>query len=152
MMPVLLGVPGKLKTLLDRLTATRAGYLDKLNITGNVASSAEVAKASSWTSALATELDGLAPSIAAIPTTPINAITAISIAITAGNATGTQTITAVNLAKSIVILTGSIQTSGTAAIQNFAVHLVLTNTTTVTATRYVTTEACAVRGYVVEFK
>lgn len=30
MLPVLLGVPGKLKTLIDRLTATRAGYLDNL--------------------------------------------------------------------------------------------------------------------------
>lgn len=32
----------EVQALLDRLTATRAGYLDKLNITGNVASSAEV--------------------------------------------------------------------------------------------------------------
>lgn len=58
MIDFLAGVPGKLKTLTDRLTATwaakldalrtgltdaRMGYLDKMNITGNVAGSAEVA-------------------------------------------------------------------------------------------------------------
>jgi len=58
MLGFLAGVPGKLKTLNDRMTATwaakldalrtgltdtRMGYLDKLNITGNVASSAEAA-------------------------------------------------------------------------------------------------------------
>ena len=58
MIDFLAGVPGKLKTLNDRLTSTwaakldalrtgltdvRMGYLDKLNITGNVASSAEAA-------------------------------------------------------------------------------------------------------------
>ena len=58
MLGFLAGVPGKLKALNDRLTATwaakldalrtgltdvRMGYLDKLNITGNVASSAEAA-------------------------------------------------------------------------------------------------------------
>ena len=58
MLGFLAGVPGKLKALNDRLTSTwaakldalrtgltdaRMGYLDKLNITGNAASSAEVA-------------------------------------------------------------------------------------------------------------
>ena len=57
MLGFLAGVPGKLKALNDRLTSTwaakldalrtgltdvRMGYLDKLNITGNAASSAEV--------------------------------------------------------------------------------------------------------------
>ena len=61
MLGFLAGVPGKLKALNDRLTSTwaakldalrtgltdvRMGYLDKLNITGNAASSAEVASAS----------------------------------------------------------------------------------------------------------
>lgn len=35
-------IPADVDTLLSRLSSARAGYLDKLNITGNVASSAEV--------------------------------------------------------------------------------------------------------------
>ena len=69
MIGALMGVPGKLKTLLDRLTSTRATALDNLDAAISTRASASV-----WTGALATELDGLAPAIAAIPTTPINSI------------------------------------------------------------------------------
>ncbi len=69
-MDFLYGIPGKLNTLLTRLssiwaakvdtlhdtrlTSARAGYLDKLNITGNVAS------ATDWTPARAAKLDTVA--------------------------------------------------------------------------------------------
>jgi len=55
---MLAGVPGKLKTMLDRLTATRAANLDKLdaNITTRAAASTALSKAV-WTDARAGKLD-----------------------------------------------------------------------------------------------
>jgi hypothetical protein len=50
---MLAGILSYCQTLLSRLTATRAGYLDKLNITGNVCDGA------SYTSTRATKLDNL---------------------------------------------------------------------------------------------
>lgn len=54
----LLGLPGKVKTLLDRLTATRAGYLDNLDaaVTTRAPSSTALSSAT-WTSARAGYLD-----------------------------------------------------------------------------------------------
>lgn len=55
---MLAGVPGKLKTLLDRLTAARAANLDKLD--ANVSTRAPAATALSnavWTDARAAKLD-----------------------------------------------------------------------------------------------
>jgi len=54
------------KKLVDRLTATRAGYLDKLNITGNVADGND------WTAARAAKIDTIdsrMPSSGTIPNT-----------------------------------------------------------------------------------
>jgi len=54
------------KKLVDRLTATRAGYLDKLNITGNVADGND------WTAARASKLDTIEskmPTTGTIPNT-----------------------------------------------------------------------------------
>ena len=58
MWTMLAGVPGKLKTLIDRLTATRAANLDKLdaNITTRAAASTALSKAV-WTDARAGKLD-----------------------------------------------------------------------------------------------
>lgn len=53
MIPMLLGLASKLNTVLSRLTATRAGYLDRLDATIS-----SRAAASSWTPALAAKLDG----------------------------------------------------------------------------------------------
>lgn len=52
MIPMLLGLASKINTLLDRLTATRAGYLDNLDATVT-----SRASAATWTSALATKLN-----------------------------------------------------------------------------------------------
>lgn len=52
------GIPGKIKTLVDRLTATRAANLDKLDAAVSTrASSTEVSKAVTWTQALADKIN-----------------------------------------------------------------------------------------------
>lgn len=52
------GIPGKIKVLLDRVTATRAANLDKLDATVSTRStSTEVAKAATWTQALADKIN-----------------------------------------------------------------------------------------------
>jgi hypothetical protein len=60
-MEFLMGVPGKLKKLLDRLTSTRAGYLDNLpRLDTNIASRAPASTAlssSTWTATRAARLD-----------------------------------------------------------------------------------------------
>ena len=60
MWTMLAGVPGKLKTMLDRLTATRAANLDKLdaNITTRAAASTALSNAV-WTDARAEKLDNV---------------------------------------------------------------------------------------------
>lgn len=60
MWTMLAGVPGKLKTLIDRLTATRAANLDKLdaNITTRAAASTALTNAV-WTDARAGKLDAI---------------------------------------------------------------------------------------------
>ena len=66
MWTMLAGVPGKLKTLLDRMTATRAANLDKLdaNISTRAAASTALSNAT-WTEALAANLGALTPARAA---------------------------------------------------------------------------------------
>lgn len=60
MWTMLAGVPGKLKTLIDRLTATRAANLDKLdaNITTRAAASTALSNAV-WSDARAGKLDAI---------------------------------------------------------------------------------------------
>lgn len=53
-MAALIAIPGKVKTLLDRVTQIRADNLDRLDATvSSRASSTEVAKAATWSNALA---------------------------------------------------------------------------------------------------
>jgi hypothetical protein len=152
MIAALMGVPGKLKTLLDRLTSARAGYLDNLSA-GAVAQAGTALSNGVWTNALATELDGLAPSIAAIPTTPINRIQAVSIVLS-GVSSNTATITAVTTAKAFVVMTGfSCDASAAGAgMHHVMSKLALTDTTTVTASRASNTGTVSVNGFVIEFK
>ena len=126
MLDFLAGVPGKLKTLLDRLTATRATNLDNLDAAISTRVSSSV-----WTNALASELDGLAPAIAALPTSFINSIQhkTGSISGTAGSAT--VTITAVTTAKTVLIPLGWYDNGS----QNTPAQMALTNSTTVTLSR-----------------
>ena len=58
MWTMLAGVPGKLKTMLDRLTATRAANLDNLNTTISSRAAASTALTNAvWTDARAGKLD-----------------------------------------------------------------------------------------------
>lgn len=71
MFAILASVPGKLKTLLDRLTSTRAANLDNLNatITSRAASSTALSN-TTWTDARAGKLDNLDATIASrVPAT-----------------------------------------------------------------------------------
>lgn len=73
MWTMLAGVPGKLKTLIDRLTATRAANLDKLdaNITTRAPASTALTNAV-WTDARAGKLD-LLPLVDPVSESPIAA-------------------------------------------------------------------------------
>jgi len=97
----LLGVPGKLKTLLDRLTATRAGYLDRLDATISSRTSSAV-----WTGTKAGYLDAsissrLSSAVASIQTGYVSGSG------TTGSGEDTRyidtTISAVSTSKSVVI-------------------------------------------------
>lgn len=146
MIGALMGVPGRLKTLLDRLTSTRATALDNLDAAISTRASASV-----WTGALATELDGLAPAIAAIPTTPINSIQYNTVTISDTNTSGTRTLgTTVNAAKSVLVYLGG---SYSASTMNASVgRITLTSGTTVTADRGGTSGNLIISFCVVEFK
>jgi len=98
----LLGVPGKLKTLLDRLTATRAGYLDNLDATISSRTSASI-----WTGTKAGYLDAaissrLSSAIASVQTGYVSSNTG------SGSGEDTRyadvTISSVDTSKSVVIV------------------------------------------------
>lgn len=145
MIGALMGVPGKLKTLLDRLTSTRATALDNLDAAISTRASASV-----WHAGLASELDGLAPAIAAIPTTPINSIQYNTVTVSDTATSGTRTITSVNTAKSVLVYLGG---SYSASTMNASVgRITLTNSTTVTADRGGTSGNLIISFCVVEFK
>jgi hypothetical protein len=60
MIGALMGLPGKIKTLLDRLTATRAGYLDRLDAAVTTRAAASTALTNTtWTDTRAGYLDGM---------------------------------------------------------------------------------------------
>lgn len=82
----------------------------------------------------------------------IKSIQAGTIDITSTSASATATITAVVTAKSFVVFGGAVCTVGTPTFENTNAHVVLTNTTTVTATRRAPTASTTQVSYsVVEF-
>lgn len=113
--PALLGLPGKLKTVLDRLTSTRAGYLDNL---------ATSLTNTTWTDAKAGFLD------AAI-TTRMSSIKSIrrgsvSVSFTSGGGSATVTLSpSVDVDKTLVFYMGM---SGNA----LGGYATLSNSTTIT--------------------
>jgi hypothetical protein len=149
MIGALMGLPGKCKAIYDYLTtnlsATRAGYIDRLDVAISTR-----AAASDWSPALATELGGLDTSIAAIPTTPINSILYYTVTIADGGTTGTRSITSVTAAKSALLYLGSTCT-GTLTGAHFG-WLALTSGTLVTATRAGSAGTLTIGFCVVEFK
>ena len=104
MMELLAGVPGKLKTLLGRFTATRAAALDSLD--ASITSRAPAATAVSnavLTDVRVAYLDNLSAAPLRIKSIQRGVINIFS---GAGTATGTTTITAVNPAKTELRLLG----------------------------------------------
>lgn len=146
MIDFLAGIPGKLKTLTDRLTSTRAGYLDNLSA-GAVAQASTALSTAQWTNTRAGYLDSL-PNI---PTTPINSIQYFSIAM-ASVTSNTYTLSpSVNASKTVLILLGSKMSSGSSA-SDFQGGMTLTSGTTVTAYRQAASGTLTLYGVAVEFK
>lgn len=144
MIDFLLGVPGKLKTISDYLTtywtSARAAKLDLLTVAPAPASTALTN--ATWTDARALKLDGIVASV-------INSIQHGSTYCYTGlfnDYTGTTTITAVNLSKSMLVLRGLRDASAGAQC-----NAMLTNTTTVSAGQS-GNSAATVHWTVIEFK
>lgn len=90
----------------------------------------------------------LFPSIAPL----IQSIRAFDITINDASATGTDTITSVDKSLSAVYVTGSVDANTLDDLDRSSYHVVLTNGTTVTATRVATDGAIAsITGYIVTF-
>ncbi len=117
MIAALLGVPGKLKTLLDRLTSLRAIRIDNLDNTITSRAPASTALSTAyWTNARAGYLDNLA---SAVPSSFIQSIqTGYSAGSSGSSGSGEDqhyldiTISAVVVAKSIVLLQDFSDSSG----------------------------------------
>lgn len=98
----LFGLPGKIKTLLDRLTATRAGLLDNLNATISSRAAASTALSNSiWTNTKAGYLD--AP-ISSIPSAFVKSVQRGTATYGAGENSISITVSAVNMAKSMLLI------------------------------------------------
>ena len=154
----LLGIPGKVKTLLDRLTATRAAALDEVTSTRMARLDANVsaaAQASSYTgaraanldncdsptSAIKTVVDANATAISAIPTTNIRRIWRGVKGL--GDTTLSPAIT--DLQKTFVVATGYAND-----VNIYGPQVYLKNTTTITLTSG-SYSAGAIRYEVIEF-
>lgn len=82
----------------------------------------------------------------------IQSIQHFEIAIGSGAASNTATISAITTANSIIIFGGCTSTNTSGATARNHGRLGITNSTTITASRGSTTDACTVRGCVIEFK
>ncbi len=108
MIASLMGVPGKLKTLLDRLTSTRAGYLDNL-------SGGAPATAANYTATRAGYLDKL--NSGGVPIVKLYQTGYVAVGASSGGAGEDYayinvTVSSVNTAKCLVLVTGTDSTIG----------------------------------------
>lgn len=140
MIDLLMGVPKQLADLLTRLSATwaakvdtlhdsrltagRAGYLDKLNLAGKATDDAV------WTNAKAGYLDMAVSGVARIKNIQYG-----TVSVPFNNYSATATITTVDTAKTVLIMLGFSTAAGTTDASIIYPRITLTNTTTVTATR-----------------
>lgn len=133
MIDFLLGVPGKLKTIIDHLNAnlspTRAGKIDNLDAAISTrAPSSTALSTANYTAARAGYLDNLAFGIS-----PIKSIQSLEIYLGANQTSNTATITAVNTGKAVLLYRGTRTSGGDLDASNLTATL--SNSTTVTATR-----------------
>ena len=104
MWTMLAGVPGKLKTLIDRLTATRAANLDKLDATVSSRAAASTALSNAvWSDARAAKLDAIG----------VKSIQRGSFTWGAAETTKSVTISSVTTGRAILLLSYSTTTSAT---------------------------------------
>lgn len=145
MIPALLGLPGKIKTLLDRLTSVRATALDDLDATISSRAPASTAMSNAtWSDARAAKVDYLDVAVSTRLSTVINSIQQISyssgaVAINAH----TFTISAVTVAKTIVLGYCSEAVAGA---------WIVTNTTTIDWIGPSGLQACTLKAFVIELK
>ena len=150
MIDFLLGVPGKLKTVIDHLqtylSSTRCAKIDNLDtpLTSRAPASTALSTAT-WTPTKAGHIDAAITSRMA----SIKAIYRGTITVPFGAVSATATITSVDTAKSLIFNLGA-QNDGTEAPN---VRLELTNGTTITAskTNYSGTPEVIVGYQVIEF-
>lgn len=121
--------------------------------TGALATAALLATAQTAISDIQTKVNALTTAVAAIPTTPINSVQRGTISLGAGTLSGTATITSVNMAKSF-ISTGLHQFGPSNVAEPVSYHpmVVLTNATTVTASRQDSSQGVVVPWQVIEYK
>ena len=152
----LLGVPAKLKTLIDRLTATRAAKLDNLDVVLSTRLSAAgyTAPDNSGISTIIAYVDELEARLTAVRAGKLDAITEArlakldvalatgiksiqrgTIAVTGTNLTATATITSVDTAKTELRFQGMSMQADAAWPARTSLRITLTNATTITATR-----------------
>lgn len=112
MMPALLGLPGKIKILADRLTAPRAALLDNLDAAISTRAPAATAlSTATWTNALATAL-GAAIKLDRAEILYITGSTGAG----AGRKTVDITVSAVTLGKAFALVTGGFVGTTTPAV------------------------------------
>lgn len=137
MIDMLLGVPGKLKSVYDHLTtylsSTRCAKIDNLDAAISSRAAASTALSSgTWTATKAGYID-----MAISGVCRIKSIQKVDITVASLSASGTATITAVNTAKTIIVSLGYLASTDLDYTEPDGLsHMwTLTNSTTVTLTR-----------------
>lgn len=150
MLDFLAGVPGKLKTLIDRLTSTRAANLDNLDAAISTRAAASTAlSTATWTATKAGYLDMAISGVARIKSIQqVNS--SASTGVSSGTWSGSITVTTVDVTKTIFVWTGETPPDET----YYGTKIVLTNATTMTCSGRRTGSAntsVAISGFLVEF-
>lgn len=147
------GSSGKLKKLLDRLTAVRAGLLDYIeDIYDAVTAMASTAlSTTNWTNARAAKLDNLDAVLSTLGM--IASIQYVSKTLTTTATSGAATITAIDTAKTILIPAGAYSTASGIDARDMMFRVEITNTTTLTFRRWAGATETAIFGcWAVQFK
>jgi hypothetical protein len=155
MIGILASIPGKLTTLLSRLTAARAANLDNLDATVSTRALASSALSNAqWTNTRATRLDFLdvpVSSVMPVASSVINSIQYVTLTWGAGALTPTQPISPVVVAKTLLINLGTDCPVGAAGLDNFG-YITLQSNVLVAGNRQSSGGTLHTRICVVEFK
>jgi ABC-type hemin transport system ATPase subunit len=155
MIGILASIPGKLATLLGRLTAGRATNLDNLDATISTRAIASSALSNAqWTNARATKLDYLDVPVSSVMPVASSVIQSIQYGtLTWGNGVTAPTvaISAVVVAKSALINLGTSCPVGAAGLDNFG-YITLQSNVLVAGSRQSSGGGLLTRFCVVEFK